>query len=211
MAKIYHIVKKANSDTLFRTVMLQAIFSAKKIDSNIDVYIASGFFNEIVNSGRTPVSAYADSMVGTNLRNLLSGLNVTVYGAYNGKNDLLEFCKNLKTSGAKIKAFYKYRFHTKLFVIKSCDKVIFEIIGSSNLTTSAYEGIRYTKTKSLPSYNSECDLILMSDSLDLTIDTDENIMLLEYAEQNKILFDERMNKAIEQMKIFEATMKALDV
>lgn len=204
MVKIYHIVKKSNCDTQFRTAILKAIVCAKRKDPNIKIYIASGFFSE---RAPVPVSDFTDSIVGVNLKTLLNGLTVEIYGAYNGKDEFFDFCKSIKSAGASISVFYKSKFHTKLFIIESAGKVIFEIIGSSNLTTCAYEGRRYIKTKFYNSYNSECDLILIDDMIDLTIDTNQNVMLLKYDKNgNNISIDDRMKNTLYYLKMLKESM-----
>lgn len=212
MVTIFHIVKKANCDTQFRTAILKALTCARQNNRKIKVYIASGFFDEIVNSKRTPVSSFTDLNLNTNLRTLLSDLEVEVLGAYNGKKDLVEFCKSLRLAGASVKVFYKHRFHTKLFIIESNGEVLFEIIGSSNLTISAYEGIRHTKTKIFRSYNSECDLILIKNSLNFKLETNENVMQLKYDEiGNKISIKERMNSVLKQIEEFKVNNNMQDI
>ena len=160
-------MKKGNQDTQFRKILLESLqwIQTKKLHEKAVVYLASGFFDEVVKTPRTPISTFLDISTNKCLQNVFSGIKVELFGAYNGKNGLLQFGTSLKQNTSKISAFYKYRFHAKFFAIEVDRKVVFEILGSSNMTVSAYEGLRYTKAgNARNSHNYECDLVLI-DSL----------------------------------------------
>lgn len=205
--KIYHIIKKSKCDTQFRTIILSTLHHLKVKNVKMKVYIASGFFNEAVNLPRIPVSEFTDPQVsGQSLKNLLSGVDVEIFGAYNHKNDLILFAQRLKNAGANVKAFYKNKFHTKMFVIEVEKKAIFEIIGSSNMTIPAYEGLRHGKVNKFTSYNSESDLVLFDEFIiDTNIQINENVMQLKYDEQGNgnITIQDRMDDALKQFDIFK--------
>lgn len=215
MIKIYHIVKPSNRDTKFRQAILQALDSVRYSKQKIQVSIASGFFNEIVQHPKIPVSQFVDAKIHMNMRNVVKNMDIDIYGAYDGKNGLVRFAQNLKNAGANVKVFYKNKFHSKLFVIQINNKVVFEIIGSSNMTVAAYEGLKKTKKSTFKySDNSECDLILVDDSgVNCEIDIDEYTMRFSYdsKENNGIELETRMNDVIKQLESLKMAGKMKDI
>ena len=205
--KIYHIIKKSGADTDFRTIMLSALERMQALKEsygnllNIKVCLASGFFNINVSHPKIDVLNYVDPSTKLVLSRLLSGLDVEIFGAYNGSRDLLSLKSILSPIVKTLNVYYKYHFHTKLFVIIVNDEPIFEIIGSSNMTVPAYEGLQYSsKGKCTFSLNTETDLILYNDEFTVAgakqilgdnIRLQSNVMRFRYnaEENNGVTFD----------------------
>ena len=224
--KIYHIIKKSGEDTDFRVVMLSALKRVQILkkthkDLNIKVYLASGFFHINVSPPKVDVLSYVDPHTKLALSNLLSNLNVEILGAYNGKKDLLSLKSALSPIAKTLNVYYKYRFHTKLFIITVNDRPIFEIIGSSNMTLPAYEGLYYsTKGKSSLSLNTETDLILYDDEFTIggskcvlggNIKMAENMMSFAYnaEDNNDVSFVERMRLLVDYIQELKINMEEL--
>ena len=210
--KVFHILKKGNQDTEFRGILLKALSTihAKKLEEKATVYLASGFFDEIVNPPRGPISAFQDKTVKLNLQNALSGVTIKLFGAYNDKKGLLGFGSAIKNNVSSISAFYKYRFHAKIFIIEIVNRPVLEIIGSSNMTVAAYEGVRYTKKgNQLFSLNYECDLVLVDDDFAVDIKPNENISRFSYSDKdnNGITLQDRAEEILRHIKSLEQEMK----
>lgn len=210
--KVFHILKKGNQDTEFRGILLKALSTihAKKLEEKATVYLASGFFDEIVNPPRTPISTFPDKTTKFDLQSMLAGLTVELFGAYNGKKGLVQFGTAIKNKVSSIKAFYKYRFHAKLFAIEIAGRAIFEIIGSSNMTVAAYEGLCYTKAgNSKASQNYECDLVLFDDYINIDIKPNENAMVFRYNDEDNggIPLDKRANEILQHIKSLKNEMQ----
>ena len=109
--------------------------------------------------------------------------NCFLLGAYGGKKILYFLALTLKNKHTcNVKLYYKWKFHAKIFVITVNDLPVFEIIGSSNMTRSAYCGIT---PKKQPSLNFECDLVIFNeDMINVVIDTSPRIMQLRYCDED---------------------------
>ena len=212
--RILYLYKACDQDTKFRMAILSALktIHAIGLENRAKVYIASGFFDDIGIGSNCPFSAsdYYDIATNTNLLSELKGLNVACFGSYNNKKKYLDFCKNISAVTISLTVYYKCRLHCKLFIITIDGIPVFEIIGSSNLTMSAYGGIR--KKGPNNSYNSESDVILIRDFNDtlfeaIPFEIDEYSFELEYnALANKnISFDERMNSVLDIIRQLEQT------
>lgn len=179
--KIYHIRKLSGQDTDFRPTILNSLKQAQVYkqnhpDDTVNVYIASGFFDDI--------STYP-SLQAQNLQNSLTKDidNCFLLGAYGGKKNLYFLALTLKNKHTcNVKLYYKWKFHAKIFVITVNDLPVFEIIGSSNMTRSAYCGIT---PKKQPSLNFECDLVIFNEEMiNVVIDTSPRIMQLRYCDED---------------------------
>ena len=190
--KIYHIRKLSGHDTDFRPTIINSIMKAGSYKNNnpndkIDVYIASGFFENVSSfSTNTP-----------NLQQVVSGIDhLYLIGAYNGTNGIMQLGQQLVPQFGQINAvsaYYKSRFHAKIFVITKNDKPVFEIIGSSNMTNVAYCG-RNSNGRLSPNF--ECDLIICDEQIiDLPIDISPTTMQFRYIDDdnNGIPIDKRMS------------------
>jgi len=201
--KIYHIRKLSGKDTDFRPTILNSLINAQRYKKNhfnetVDVYIASGFFDDVATYPSTPNGQL-------NLQQLLQGFdNVFLLGAYNGRKGELSLARQLKNNGvSNLRAYFKGRFHAKIFVIAINHTPVFEIIGSSNMTHTAYCG---KTSKNQPSLNFECDLIIFNEKMiNVVIDTSPQIMQLRYCEEDnrEITITERM---FDIMSIIEETI-----
>ena len=225
--KIYHIIKKSGEDTDFRSVMLHMLQRIQSLKNehhdqlNIKIYLASGFFNVNVAPPKTDVLNYIDPISKATLLKLLSGLNVEILGAYSGSKDLMSLKALLSPIAKTLKVYYKYRFHTKLFVITINNIPVFEIIGSSNMTIPAYEGLQYSsKGISSLSLNTETDLILYNDEFSLNgldnvlgnnIRVERNVMRFEYVDEknDNITFVDRMKDIVNYLETLKTKMKSL--
>ena len=223
--KIYHIIKKSGCDTDFRRVMLtaleriQILKKSKKDLSDIKIYLASGFFNINVSSPKVDILNYVDPITKLTLSNLLLGLDVEIFGAYNGSKDLLSLKAILSPKVKTLTVYYKHRFHTKLFVISINNTPVFEIIGSSNMTLPAYEGLQYSaRGKHIYSLNTETDLILYNDEFNVAgtnhvlgenMKLQSNMMQFDYRaeDNNDIMFVERMNSIVDYLNELKSQMK----
>ena len=220
-------MKKSGFDTTFRSAMLYALSAVqtlkKQCNNPIDlkVYIASGFYNMNVKSYATDVLNFIDSKTTKSLQNLLSNLDVEIFGAYSSPKDLQKIKSALSSVASSVHVYYKYRFHSKLFAIVINNNPFFEIIGSSNITIPAYEGLQYSK-KGVSSFslNTETDLILYNDDLyttynqppiDLTLEPNENIMQLSYDEKmnTNITLQNRMVSIVNYFSEIKKGMKEL--
>ena len=115
-----------------------------------------------------------------NLHHALQGLdNLYLIGAYSGSREELSLARQLKNGNVlNINAYYKWRFHAKIFVITINGNPVFEIIGSSNMTYPAYCGI--TK-QNKPSPNVECDLVIFDEHMiNVVIETSPQVMQFRY-------------------------------
>lgn len=214
--KIFHIMKKGNQDTQFRTILLKSLTALNKQNQceNATIYLASGFFDEIVTSPRNPISTFQDNKVNNDIKTLLIGKKVELFGAYNGKTGVLAFGRSLKNAGTFINVFYKYRFHAKIFVIAINGKAVFEIIGSSNMTCAAYEGVSAYKGQTITSPNYECDLILMDDNyVNMEIKPNEDIMCFSYenSKNNGISLQVRMQEILRHIESLKEKNQLKDI
>ena len=225
--KIYHIIKKSGEDTDFRSVMLhmlqriQGLKHERNALLNVKVYLASGFFNINVTHPKTDVLNFLDPTSKTTLLTLLSGLDVEIFGAYSGSKDLKSLKSLLSPITKTLKVYYKFRFHTKLFVITINNIPVFEIIGSSNMTIPAYEGLQYSsKGVSSLSLNTETDLILYNNEFSLNgldnvlgnnIRVERNVMKFEYVDEDNdnITFVDRMKDIVNYLETLKTKMTLL--
>lgn len=207
--KIVHIYKRSQHDSIFRGAILDALktIHAMSIEKISTVYLSSGFFDDIFPYNNNGFSATHFSQGGsTNIVSELHNINIVCFGCYNKKNKYIDFCKNIKQFAAQSTAYYKYKCHSKLFVITVNGTPVFEIIGSSNMTKCAYGGLT---TRGF-SYNSETDLILINDTQNtqfeaINFEINNNCMILryDYNDNSGIRFEDRMNNIldiIEEMK-----------
>lgn len=185
--KIYHIRKLSGQDTDFRPTILKALRAAqtykayKKDKDTVNVYIASGFFDTVAARPLNPNGNLNNNVNNTiNLHHALQGLdNLYLIGAYSGSREELSLARQLKNGNVlNINAYYKWRFHAKIFVITINGNPVFEIIGSSNMTYPAYCGI--TK-QNKPSPNVECDLVIFDEHMiNVVIETSPQVMQSRY-------------------------------
>ena len=177
--KIYHIRKLSGQDTDFRKTILNALAATAQYKQNnrceVNVYIASGFFDDVENFPY-------NNAVASNFSSELQGVDhVYLIGAYSGRTELMALSNRLTQGGCRTHAYYKWRFHAKIFVITINGNPIFEIIGSSNMTWSAYCGVSRNNNNNLFSPNSECDLVIFDDEMiNVPIDPSPTTMALRY-------------------------------
>ena len=185
--KIYHIRKESGKDTDFRPTILRALtayqnYKSQNVKSTVkvEVYIASGFFTEDTNiQNPSNVSTFTDLSTSTQLISALHGFDkIYLFGAYSGKKELQNLVTHLRSFNLPICGYYQWHFHAKIFIITVNGETAFEIIGSSNMTNSAYNGL---KSLSKYSQNFETDLVLCRDDIcNVPIDTNEKIMQFRY-------------------------------
>lgn len=186
--KIYHIRKLSGKDTDFRPTMLDALQSVGRYKDTrkIEVFIVSGFFDNNVLS-------FYDQTVRTNLLHELSQFSeVNLVGSYSGRNKLMQIKNNLLQAGINVTAYYKPKFHAKIFVIKVDGVSVFEIIGSSNMTNCAYCG---QTSRARFSQNFEADLVICDDALcNVKLEPSETVMKFIYNkdDNNGISIQRRM-------------------
>ncbi len=191
--KIYHIRKLSGQDTDFRKTILNALAATAQYKQNnrceVNVYIASGFFDDVENFPY-------NNAVASDLSSELQGIDrVYLIGAYNGRTELMALSNRLTQDGCRTHAYYKWRFHAKIFVITVDGNPIFEIIGSSNMTWAAYCGVS-RRNNNLFSLNSECDLVIWDDErINVPMEPSRTTMALRYEsdDNNGITLEEHMH------------------
>lgn len=159
MFKIALVLSTTPSTNIFRHALTSA-FDSGYLDQFL---ICSGFFHQR-NNGKGPFYA-SDAFKSAKLPNRAS---VTVVGAYDpASSEFDDFFKTLKSklktkSGSKVpvsqrRANKKYanKWHAKIFLARQQNKYRFAVIGSSNLTRSAF---------STTASNNEADVIIWDDS-----------------------------------------------
>lgn len=188
--------KLSGHDTDFRKTILNALAATAQYKQNnrceVNVYIASGFFDDVEHFPY-------NNAVASDLSSELQGIDrVYLIGAYNGRTELMALSNRLTQAGCRTHAYYKWRFHAKIFVITVDGNPIFEIIGSSNMTWSAYCGVG--RNNNLFSPNSECDLVIFDDEMiNVSIDPSPTTMALRYesGDNNGITLEEHMQDILE--------------
>ncbi len=90
-----------------------------------------------------------------------SNIELTTVGIHNGswKQSYRDFRDNMRLQGANIKCLYKHglRWHAKVFILSKSQAPVFGIIGSSNITRTAFGDIS--------SFNHECDVMIWPNNL----------------------------------------------
>lgn len=118
--------------------------------------LCSGFFQE-----QFKASSYkATDELNFSQEVATSKLQLTTVGIHNNawKPSYVNFKNNMLIKGANIQAYYKSgsKWHAKVFILSLQNKPIFGIIGSSNITRSAFGTIQ--------NFNFECDVMLWDKS-----------------------------------------------
>lgn len=163
MFKLALVLSTIPSTNLFRTALVGA-FHSGYLDNFL---ICSGFFHERVNSKG---SFYAsDAFVSAKLPD---PSEVTVVGAYAPASaEFDEFCSNLSgalktVKGASVpvsqrRSIKKYanHWHAKIFIAREGTQNRFAVVGSSNLTRSAFDSV---------ASNNEADVLIWDDLHDKT-------------------------------------------
>lgn len=111
---IYHILKKSGYDSEFRDIILSffnSLIGINKPSKEIKVYIASGFFNQINQNSPHDLLFFKSPHLNVDLITCLQNLNVEIFGAFNGKKDLLNIKTILQQRNVSHNIYYKHRFH----------------------------------------------------------------------------------------------------
>lgn len=135
----------------FRDLLIGSI----KTGAGDNALLCSGFFQESFKG-----SAYkASSETNFGLEVAKSKIELKTVGIHNGswKQSYRDFRDNMKALGANIICYYKngLKWHAKVFVLSKGNTPIFGIIGSSNITRTAFG--------SANNFNYECDVIIWPD------------------------------------------------
>lgn len=159
MYKTALVLSTIPSFNVFRSALAGA-FNAGHLDHFL---ICSGFFHERANS-RGPFYA-SDAFASANLP---AGSTVTVVGAYDpASTEFDNFVTKLQTqlpsssgthvSVSKRRSLRRYanHWHAKIFIAREGDNHRFAVVGSSNLTRSAFDAT---------ASNNEADVIIWDDS-----------------------------------------------
>lgn len=143
---------------LFRDIMINMIESTGSGHSAI---LCSGFFQENFKS-----SLYQASKEPNFIDALKKLDRIKTVGIHNNAwlSSYKEFKNSLHKSGVKISAYYKsgLKWHAKVFLLLRKDKPIFGIIGSSNITSTAFGAENSLNHPGR--FNFECDVYLWPDS-----------------------------------------------
>ncbi|MBO2626636.1 hypothetical protein I6M44_21565 [Shewanella algae] len=136
----------------FRDLLIGSI----KTGAGDNALLCSGFFQENFRG-----SAYQASCErGFGLEVAKSKIELNTVGIHNGswKQSYRDFRDNMIALGANINCYYKngLRWHAKVFVLSKGEEPIFGIIGSSNITRTAFG--------SISNFNCECDVMIWPDS-----------------------------------------------
>lgn len=136
---------------LFRDLLIGSI----KTGAGNNALLCSGFFQE--NFKGSTYQASQEINFGKEIAN--SKIELKTVGIHNGswKKSYRDFRDNMKSLGANIQCFYKngLRWHAKVFILSDGDDPVFGIIGSSNITRTAFG--------SIDNFNYECDVMIWPD------------------------------------------------
>jgi hypothetical protein len=181
MYKIALILSTKPAINVFRAALTRA-FTSGKFD---EFLICSGFFHERVYK-KKPSCFYASAAFAG--ATLPAHSSVTVVGAYNpASTEFDDFVTTLRTSlvpssGPPVKVFqrrskfpYKNPWHAKIFIARNGNNHRFAIVGSSNLTRSAFDA---TAT------NNEADVIIWDDSHSLSREIIDAALATQSDQQN---------------------------
>jgi hypothetical protein len=150
------IFRKELKVNIFRDLII-ATLSSKLGDEAV---IGSGFFQE---EYRTQNSYRLSREY--NFLNAMKGVTVTTVGVYSSmwRNSYLKFVEVMRNNGIKTDARYVSgnKWHAKIYLLLKNKTPEFGIIGSSNMTRSAF-GIQ-------GSFNYECDVALWDNSAFTTL------------------------------------------
>lgn len=135
----------------FRDLLIGSI----KTGAGDNALLCSGFFQEKFRGSGYQASLEQD--FGREVAK--SKIELNTVGIHNvaWKQSYRDFKDSMKSSGANINCYYKngLRWHAKVFILSNKENPIFGIIGSSNITRTAFGSIR--------DFNYECDVILWPD------------------------------------------------
>lgn len=224
---IYHILKKSGYDSEFRDIILSflnSLIGINKLSKEIKVYIASGFFNQTNQHSPHDLLFFKSPHLNVDLITCLQNLNVEIFGAFYGKKDLLNIKNILQQRNVSHNIYYKHRFHSKLFVVTIDSTPVIEIIGSSNMTKPAYNGMKYPIRNALHfSENTESDLVIYNEGyiselndlygshIPATLETSMEVIAFKYDEHinNNISFENRMNYILNYIEDLKQGMQLL--
>lgn len=224
---IYHILKKSGSDSKFRDIILSFLNSLTGINKfvkEVKVYIASGFFYQTAQNSNHDLLFFKSPYLNVDLITCLQNFKVEVFGVYYGKNNLLNIKSILQQRNIINNVYYKHRFHSKLFVVTIDSIPVIEIIGSSNMTKPAYNGIKYPIRKTMNySENTESDLVIYNEgyilnlnklhnyNIPTTLETSMDVIGFKYNENinNNISLENRMNYILKYIEDLKQGMKLL--
>jgi hypothetical protein len=206
------ILRKRHNINKFRDMMIDVIRSG----CGDSALLCSGFFQErkIFYGNVSPYQVSQEA----NLANVLAQNNIqlTTVGIHSREwiQSYRNFRDNLIAAHVNIDAKYNknLRWHAKVFIISSNGTSIFGIIGSSNMTRSAF-------SVSKP-FNYECDVILWSDKVPGLIQRVNELLARDFEVDELIkapyLEEENGNLSVEvrldmiKAEIFKAELIELD-
>lgn len=135
----------------FRDLLIGSI----KTGAGDNALLCSGFFQE--NFRGSTYQASLENDFGREVAT--SKIKLNTVGIHNGtwKQSYRDFRDNMQSLGADINCYYKngLRWHAKVFILSNGDDPVFGIIGSSNITRTAFSSIN--------NFNYECDVIIWPD------------------------------------------------
>lgn len=136
----------------FRDLFIGSI----KTGAGDNALLCSGFFQE--NFRGSVYQASVERNFGVEVAK--SKIELNTVGVHNGswKQSYRDFRDNMKVLGANINCYYKngLKWHAKVFILSKKDEPVFGIIGSSNITRTAFGSIN--------DFNYECDVMIWPDS-----------------------------------------------
>ena len=136
----------------FRDLLIGSI----KTGAGDNALLCSGFFQE--NFRGSAYQASVEQNFGVEVAN--SKIELNTVGIHNGswKQSYRDFRDNMQALGANINCYYKngLKWHAKVFILSKKDEPVFGIIGSSNITRTAFG--------SISNFNYECDVMIWPDS-----------------------------------------------
>ncbi|WP_168188950.1 phospholipase D family protein [Thiomicrorhabdus sediminis] len=139
----------------FRDLLVGSI----KTGAGNKALLCSGFFQENYRGS----SYQASQEINFGREVAKSKIQLDTVGIHNGvwKQSYRDFRDNMTRLGANINCYYKngLKWHAKVFILSQDDDPVFGIIGSSNITRTAFGSIN--------SFNYECDVIIWPDECKL--------------------------------------------
>jgi hypothetical protein len=187
----------------FRDILVDSI----NLGVGDNAVICSGFFQEFFHN--SPYQASTER----NLSNVLvtRAVQLTTIGIhnYNWFTSYKNFRNNLRGAGVNISAKYMpgFHWHAKIYVLKRKDDPLLAIIGSSNITRSAFSTIK--------PFNYEADVIMWLDTITQITNLIEGIIAETRDDPHEIIiadYDPHKNSDLtieDRLKRIDADIKGL--
>lgn len=185
MPNLAIILRKTAATNLFREVLLQSF----KQNALNNLLLCSGFFQE---KTTTRTNFFVSQEFLASAPSFPSGKEITTVGLYNGMwlkqyQDFIKGLSNISCSSSgtplivKSRKIFKNHWHAKVFIASCKGLPVLGVIGSSNMTGSAF-GINYG------TFNYEADVVIWDDTNPAAVAVMENaIASLEEQDANSLI------------------------